>query len=105
MVTIFGLIGNIVAAYLLAIGEITWGGIVVLAFAPIDALDGTMARLRGETTRFGGFVELGDRSIFRNIRFWGFINLFFNAIKCCCNDPVFFCCNGFFDGFVYTSTR
>ncbi|NTW44626.1 MAG: hypothetical protein HGB14_09395, partial [Anaerolineaceae bacterium] len=46
MVTIFGLIGNIVAAYLLAIGEITWGGIVVLVFAPIDALDGTMARLR-----------------------------------------------------------
>ncbi len=57
MVTIFGLLGNIVAAYLLAIGEITWGGLFVLVFAPIDALDGTMARLRGETTRFGGFVD------------------------------------------------
>jgi len=57
MVTIFGLLGNIVAAYFLAIGEITWGGILVLFFAPIDALDGTMARLRGETTRFGGFID------------------------------------------------
>lgn len=57
MVTIFGLFGNIAAAYLLAIGEITWGGVLVLIFAPIDALDGTMARLRGETTRFGGFVD------------------------------------------------
>lgn len=57
MVTIIGLIGNIVAAYLLAIGEITWGGLLILVIAPIDALDGTMARLRGKTTRFGGFVD------------------------------------------------
>jgi len=57
MVTIIGLIGNFAAAYLLAIGEITWGGLLVLVIAPIDALDGTMARLRGKTTRFGGFVD------------------------------------------------
>jgi len=57
MVTIIGLLGNFAAAYLLAIGEITWGGLLVLVIAPIDALDGTMARLRGKTTRFGGFVD------------------------------------------------
>lgn len=57
MVTIFGLIGNLGAAYLLARGNITWGGILVLIMAPVDALDGTMARLRGEPTRFGGFVD------------------------------------------------
>lgn len=57
MVTIFGLIGNFGAAYLIARGYITWGGILVLIMAPVDALDGTMARLRNEPTRFGGFVD------------------------------------------------
>lgn len=57
MVTIIGLLGTMVGSYLLARGEITWGGIVVMVMAPIDALDGTMARLRNEPTRFGGFVD------------------------------------------------
>ena len=56
-VTILGLIGNAVGAYLLATGHITWGGIVILIMGPIDALDGTMARLRGEQTEFGAFVD------------------------------------------------
>lgn len=56
-VTILGLVGNVGAAYLLATGQLTWGGVVVLLMGPIDALDGTMARLRGETTRFGAFVD------------------------------------------------
>jgi CDP-diacylglycerol--glycerol-3-phosphate 3-phosphatidyltransferase len=56
-VTIFGLIGNFIGAGLIATGQITWGGIVVLLMGPVDALDGTMARLRGEPTKFGGFVD------------------------------------------------
>lgn len=56
-VTILGLIGNAVGAYLLATGHITWGGVVILIMGPIDALDGTMARLRGEQTTFGAFVD------------------------------------------------
>jgi CDP-diacylglycerol--glycerol-3-phosphate 3-phosphatidyltransferase len=56
-ITILGLIGQIFAAILLGFGELMWGGIVLLIFAPIDALDGTMARLRNEPTRFGGFVD------------------------------------------------
>ena len=56
-ITIFGLIGQIFAAILLGLGEIMWGGIVLLVFAPIDALDGTMARLLNQPTRFGGFVD------------------------------------------------
>ncbi|GAP15140.1 phosphatidylglycerophosphate synthase [Longilinea arvoryzae] len=57
VMTIMGLVGNIGAAYLLAMGHITWGGIVVLLMGPIDALDGTMARLRGQPSRFGAFVD------------------------------------------------
>ncbi|PKO06617.1 MAG: hypothetical protein CVU41_05820 [Chloroflexi bacterium HGW-Chloroflexi-3] len=57
MITILGLIGHIISAIFIAFGEIMWGGIILLVFAPIDALDGTMARLRNEPTRFGGFVD------------------------------------------------
>jgi CDP-diacylglycerol--glycerol-3-phosphate 3-phosphatidyltransferase len=56
-VTIFGLIGNTFGAALLAMGQITWGGLVILIMGPVDALDGTMARLRGETSTFGAFVD------------------------------------------------
>lgn len=56
-ITIVGLIGNTIGAYFLAVGQMTVGGILILAMGPIDALDGTMARLRGEPTEFGGFVD------------------------------------------------
>jgi len=55
--TLVGLAGQMGAAVLIAFGEIQWGGLVVLLMAPFDALDGTMARLRGKTSRFGGFLD------------------------------------------------
>lgn len=55
--TILGLVGNIIAAYFLAQGKMFWGGIIVLLMGPVDALDGTMARLRGEPSEFGAFVD------------------------------------------------
>jgi len=56
-VTLSGLIGHTVAAYLIARGEITWGGLLILVMAPVDALDGAMARLRGEPSKFGAFID------------------------------------------------
>ncbi len=56
-VTILGLAGNFVAAGLLAYGHITIGGIIVLICGPLDALDGAIARLRGEPSKFGAFVD------------------------------------------------
>jgi CDP-diacylglycerol--glycerol-3-phosphate 3-phosphatidyltransferase len=56
-VTLIGLAGNLVGSLFLARGELTTGGILVLAMGPIDALDGTMARLRGERSDFGAFVD------------------------------------------------
>ena len=62
MVTIVGLIGNTVGAYFLARGDMWTGGILVLIMTPIDALDGTMARLRGEPGDFGAYVDsVSDR--------------------------------------------
>ena len=55
--TILGLIGNTVGAVFLALGQMTVGGLIILLMGPIDALDGTMARLRGEPSEFGAFVD------------------------------------------------
>jgi CDP-diacylglycerol--glycerol-3-phosphate 3-phosphatidyltransferase len=56
-ITILGLVGNTIAAYFLWQGNMLVGGLVVLAMGPVDALDGTMARLRGEPKPFGAFVD------------------------------------------------
>lgn len=56
-ITLTGLAGNILGAYLLARGYFLWGGILVLLMGPLDALDGTMARLRGEASEWGAFVD------------------------------------------------
>lgn len=55
--TILGLVGNIIGAFFLAQGKMTLGGIIILIMGPVDALDGTMARLRGESSDFGAFVD------------------------------------------------
>lgn len=56
-VTLLGLLGNTIGAYFLATGHITLGGVIILLMGPIDALDGTMARLRGMSSDFGAFVD------------------------------------------------
>lgn len=62
MMTILGLIGNTIGAVFLAQGQMTIGGIIILMMGPIDALDGTMARLRGMDGQFGAFVDsVSDR--------------------------------------------
>lgn len=62
MMTGLGLLGNVAGAYFLARGELLTGGILVAVMTPIDGLDGTMARLRGEASDWGAFVDsVSDR--------------------------------------------
>lgn len=56
-ITLLGLAGNTVGAYFLAQGNFLVGGIFVFLMGPVDGLDGTMARLRGEPSDFGAFVD------------------------------------------------
>ncbi len=56
-ITIAGLIGNLIGAWQLAIGNLTVGGIIILVCGPLDALDGTLARLKGEIWNFGAFID------------------------------------------------
>jgi len=61
-VTLIGVAGNVLAAFFIVRGQIMVGGLVVLIVWPIDALDGTMARLRGEASDWGAFVDsVSDR--------------------------------------------
>ncbi|MBP1694203.1 MAG: putative phosphatidylinositol synthase [Chloroflexi bacterium] len=55
--TILGLVGNIIGAVFISQGQFVVGGIMILVMGPVDALDGTMARLRGMAGKFGAFVD------------------------------------------------
>jgi CDP-diacylglycerol---glycerol-3-phosphate 3-phosphatidyltransferase len=55
--TLIGLVGHAIGAVFLYRGHMLVGGLIILVMAPIDALDGSMARLRGEPSVFGAFVD------------------------------------------------
>ncbi len=55
--TLAGLFGTAIGSFFLARGDFLVAGLILLAIGPIDALDGTMARLRGEASDFGAFVD------------------------------------------------
>ena len=56
-VTVLGLLGSIGAGVLVALGYPLWAGVILLLMAPLDAVDGTMARLSGKSSKFGAFLD------------------------------------------------
>ena len=57
VLTFFGLVINIWAAFLFAAGNFRWGGIVVIGAGLFDMVDGRVARETNRVTRFGGFFD------------------------------------------------
>ncbi|MET0424050.1 MAG: phosphatidylinositol phosphate synthase [Actinoplanes sp.] len=57
VVTVAGTIGVLIGSYFGAIGELFWGTVIVTACALTDALDGTMARMRGPAGKFGALLD------------------------------------------------
>ncbi len=55
--TVLGFLLNLVNAWLLATGRFRLAGVLTLAFTALDAFDGTLARLSGQVTRFGAFLD------------------------------------------------
>lgn len=56
-------------------GEFLLALLVVAVFAPVDTLDGVMARIRGTTSRFGAFLDssvdrLSDGVILGSLAYW-----------------------------------
>jgi CDP-diacylglycerol--glycerol-3-phosphate 3-phosphatidyltransferase len=57
VLTFVGLLINIGAAFLFAIGSFRWAGVVVTCAALFDMVDGRVARATSQVTRFGGFFD------------------------------------------------
>ena len=75
-ITLLGLVGTTAGAYILSLGKMTTGGIVLLISVLVDALDGTMARLRSEPSDFGGFVDSVSDRYAEFITFGGLLYFF-----------------------------
>jgi CDP-diacylglycerol--glycerol-3-phosphate 3-phosphatidyltransferase len=72
--TVIGMLAHFFLAYLVAIGEFRWAGIAMILLAPLDALDGSLARKMGR--KQGGFGAYLDSTLDRLaeiILFGGFI--------------------------------
>lgn len=76
MVTVVGLVGVATASLgLIARGHFFSGGVIVTFFVLTDALDGTMARLRGPAGRWGAFLDstldrIADAAVFSALVLW-----------------------------------
>ena len=56
-VTLIGLILSLLSAYFYSIREPRLAALVLFIGSLVDALDGTLARLTGKTSRFGAFLD------------------------------------------------
>ncbi len=75
-ITLLGLGGTTVGAYFISQGRMTGGGIILFLSVLVDALDGTMARLRGESSDFGAFVDSVSDRYAEFITFGGLVYYF-----------------------------
>jgi CDP-diacylglycerol---glycerol-3-phosphate 3-phosphatidyltransferase len=57
LITLLGVLGNFLAAWFISSGNLQLGGVLVLFFGLFDAIDGSMARLKGGDTKFGAFFD------------------------------------------------
>jgi CDP-diacylglycerol--glycerol-3-phosphate 3-phosphatidyltransferase len=57
MITGIGFILTVVAAFFLAQGKFTVGGLILLFAGPLDVVDGSMARLIGTPTAYGSLID------------------------------------------------
>jgi CDP-diacylglycerol--glycerol-3-phosphate 3-phosphatidyltransferase len=57
ILTAIGVCINVGCGVLFGIGEFFWAGIVLIVANVFDMLDGNVARMTGNVTRFGGFLD------------------------------------------------
>ncbi|GIU82651.1 MAG: CDP-alcohol phosphatidyltransferase family protein [Acidobacteria bacterium] len=75
ILTTIGVIINVFCGILFGVGEFFWAGIVLIAANLFDMLDGNVARVTGNVTRFGAFLDssldrLSDMVVFAGIVFF-----------------------------------
>jgi phosphatidylinositol phosphate synthase len=74
-VTVAGTVGVLIGSYFGALGHLFWGTWIVTACALTDALDGTMARMRGVSGKFGALLDssmdrIADAAVFGAVVFY-----------------------------------
>jgi phosphatidylglycerophosphate synthase len=57
ILTAIGVCINVGCGVLFGVGEFFWAGIVLIVANVFDMLDGNVARMTGNVTRFGGFLD------------------------------------------------
>lgn len=72
ILTAIGVLINVGCAVLFGFGDFFWAGVVLIVANLFDMLDGNVARLTGNVTRFGGFLDssldrLSDMAAFLGI--------------------------------------
>jgi CDP-diacylglycerol--glycerol-3-phosphate 3-phosphatidyltransferase len=86
VLTFLGLLINIWAAWLFARGSFTWAGVVVIGAGLFDMVDGRVARVTDQVTRFGGFFDsvldrYSDLALYMGLLvFYASINRFFYIV-------------------------
>ncbi|HXB71157.1 MAG TPA: CDP-alcohol phosphatidyltransferase family protein [Candidatus Acidoferrales bacterium] len=86
VLTFIGLVINIWAAWLFARGSFTWAGVVVIGAGLFDMVDGRVARVTDQVTRFGGFFDsvldrYSDLALYMGLLvFYASINRFFYIV-------------------------
>jgi CDP-diacylglycerol--glycerol-3-phosphate 3-phosphatidyltransferase len=75
--TVMGMLAHFLLAWLIAIGEFRWAGIAMLFLAPLDAIDGALARKLGRKQGgFGAFLDSTLDRLAEIILFGGFITYY-----------------------------
>src|SRR4051794_958466 len=74
-VTVAGTVGVLIGSYFGALGHLLWGTVIVTASALTDALDGTMARMRGPSGKFGALLDssmdrIADAAVFGAVAYY-----------------------------------
>jgi CDP-diacylglycerol--glycerol-3-phosphate 3-phosphatidyltransferase len=82
-ITFAGMVGNIVAAYFISRGDLRIGGWIVLLIGPLDALDGTLARLQEQNALFGALLDSFSDRISEIAILFGLLVYFLNQ-----NQPI-----------------
>ena len=73
ILTVIGVLINVICGILFGIGEFFLAGIVLIAANLFDMLDGSVARLKDNVTKFGGFLDSSLDRISDMIAFIGII--------------------------------
>ncbi|WP_038054869.1 CDP-alcohol phosphatidyltransferase family protein [Thermodesulfobacterium hydrogeniphilum] len=85
IITILCFTGFVISSYFIACGKFLIAGILLLIFAPLDAIDGALARFSNQVTHFGAFLDstldrYGEIFVFLAFTYYFLINNLFYGV-------------------------